>query len=367
MRFTNVSGVPAGWTFGFRRDGRELLVVIVKATYALPDHGGEAQLHAGQVPLVEADRFSGEPGASAPLHESDYAHGKPACDVLLLGSAHAPGGRPTTHCGVGLKVGSLVKQFKVVGPRHWQKRLVGATRSAPQYFSQLPISYDVAFGGTDRTDEADGRIHAYEENPVGRGYWHRLQHIDGQPLPSTEALDEDVDSPDGRYRPQAFSPIGRSWLPRRRHAGTYDQDWIENTAPLWPDDFDERYFQAAAPDQVMPWPQGGEEVVLKNLTPDGLRRFALPRRAMPVTFIPHRGHDVTREASIDTLVFEPDEGRFSLTWRVALPLGRSVFDVKEVIAGEMSTQWHRERRFPGKTYHASLADAVRAKARGGRP
>lgn len=365
MRFTNVSELPASWTLGFRRDGRELLVVIVKATYTLPANGAEVVLHDQQVPLVDADDFSGEPGLSAPLHESDYAHGKPGCDVLLLGSAHAPDGRPATRCPVGLKVGPLLKQFMVVGPRCWQKGVIGVSSSAPQPFTQLPISYDVAFGGTDRTDEADGVTYTYPTNPVGRGYWQRLQNIDQQPLPNTEALNQSIDSPKGEYPPQALSPIGRSWLPRWRYAGTYDQQWIENIAPLWPEDFDERYFQAAPPDQVIPYPQGGEEVVLKNLTPDGLRSFRLPTRAMPITFIPYRGCDVTKAASVDTIVIEPDAGRFSLTWRCSLALGRSVFDVQEVIAGEMQKEWHRSRRFPGKTYYASLADAVRARTRGG--
>jgi hypothetical protein len=38
-----------------------------------------------------------------------------------------------------------------------------------------------------------------------------------------------------------------------------------------------------------------------------------------------------------------------------------VFDVKETITGEMTQAWHRARRFPDKTYHRSLADAVAAK------
>ncbi|MBI5255973.1 MAG: DUF2169 domain-containing protein [Burkholderiales bacterium] len=361
MRFTNVSDLPAGWTLGFRRDGRELLVVIVKATFDLPGNDEEPQLAAEQLPLVKADEFSGEPGLSAPLRDTDYAHTKPGCDVLLLGSAHAPGGQPVTRLPVGLKVGPLIKQFLVVGPRWWQKRMVGLDASAPQAFVQQPISYDLAFGGTDRSREAEGRVDTYLPNPVGCGWWPRTDRIDSQPLPATEEIGQPIEAPDRPYRPQAFGPLGRHWLPRARYAGTYDQQWIETTAPLWPNDFDERYFQAAPEDQILPSLQGGEEVVLKHLTPDGLRRFRLPAVAMPVTFIPHRGRDLTREASVDTLVIEPDAGRFSLTWRCVLPLARSVFDVRECIAGTLPESWHRERRFPGKPYYRNLDEAVRAR------
>ena len=361
MRLTNVSGFPASWTMGFQRDGREMLVVIVKGTYTLPRDTSEPQEAPVQVPLVEADVFTGEPGLSAPLYETDFAHRKPGCDVLIIGSAYAPEGRRVTRTTVAVKVGTMVKRFTVVGRRVWQKGATGLRPSSPEPFESLRLTYDCAFGGTDRTHEADGRTETYLANPVGLGFWKYHDRVDGQPLPLTEAVDAPIDKPDGGYIPMAFSPVGRNWTPRARLAGTYNQHWIENTAPLWPDDFDERYFQAAATDQVVPYLQGEEEVVLQNLTPDSRRAFRVPGRRMPMTFIPHRGRDASRDAVLDTLVIEPDLERFTLTWRVALPLGRSVFDVKETIVGEMPAAWHRARRFPGKTYYPSLSDLVDAR------
>ena len=368
MIFTNRSGLPAAWTMGFRRDGRELLVVIVKATFALPAPGESVLLAAQQQPLVEADTFSGEPGLSAPRFETDFAHEKPGCDVLLLGSAHAPAGRRVARCEVGLRVAGMSKRFVAVGPRVWRKRLGLVTATAAEPFDILPLGYDTAWGGTDRTREADGEVEAFRTNPVGRGWWRHSQHVDGQPLPFSEESGRPIDDHDGAYRPQAFSPIGRAWLPRSSLAGTYDDEWLATQAPLWPDDFDERYFQAAPADQVIAHPAGGEPVVLQHLTPHPTLAFALPTLPMPVTFIPHRGRDLTQAARIDTIVFEPDEARFTMTWRCTLPLGRSVFDVRETITGEMPPAWHRARRFPGKTYYAGLGDLVRARrARRGLP
>ena len=359
MRFTNQTGLPAGWTMGFEPDGREMLVVMAKATYVLPPLGEQPVLATKHVPLIEADEFTGEPGLSAPRYETDYAHRKPACDVLLLGSAYAPPGRQVTRVQVGLKVADMVKQFAVVGERHWRRQLVGVSASAPQPFTAMPISYDTAFGGTDRTHE--DRSDTFKPNPVGVGYWRHTDHIDNQPLPTSEQHDAPVSAHDGAYRPMSFSPIGRNWSPRAAHAGTYDQDWIENTAPLWPADFDPLYFQAAPPDQLIPYPQGGEQVVLRNLTADNQRSFQLPVHRMPIVFIPHKGRDVHIAAHIDTLVIEPDLNRFTMTWRANLPLGKSVFDVKETILGEMPVAWHRARRFPGKTYYPGLAALVKAR------
>lgn len=365
MRFTNLTAHPAGWTMGYQRDGRERLVVVVKATYTLPRPGEEPRLLEGaQVPLVKADQFTTEAvDAAAPLFETDYAHAKPACDVLLVGSAWAASGRPAGRVAVGLRVGTMVKQFVAVGERHWHKRLGLVSAGEPQPFESMRLTYDRAFGGTDRTREADGRVHAYEANPVGRGYRHYADDVDGQPLPNTEEAGKPVRHHDGAYRPMALSPVGRSWSPRRAWAGTYDEAWQKNLAPLWPADFDDRYFQAAPEEQVIPYPVGGEEVVLRNLTRDGARSFTLPRISMPITFIPHRGHDVVRQGKLDTLVLEPDEERFTMAWRVVLPLGRSIFDVKETLVGDTPARG-RSQRFPGKTYYRSLGDAVRARRAG---
>jgi len=361
MRLTNITGLPASWTMGFQRDGREMLVVIVKATYSIPASNEVAIQAEEHVPLVQADRFSGEPGMSAPLYETDYAHRKPACDVLLVGSAYAPRGRSVTRTSVYMKVGPIEKEFAVVGTREWSNGVLGISVSDPRPFESLPISYDCAYGGTDTTHSDEGRTDTFPANPVGKGFWRSPEGLDGQPLPNTEQLNRPVDQPGGDFVPMALSPIGRNWMPRVTYAGTYDQQWIENTAPLWPDDFDEHYFQSAPPDQIMPYPKGAEHVVLRNLTPDGYRTFDLPDRTMPMTFIPHRGRDATREASLDTIVLEPDRERFTMTWRVALPLGRSVFDVKETIIGEMPRAWHRARMSPGKTYYRNLEELAKAR------
>jgi hypothetical protein len=361
MRFTNDSHLPAHWTTGFERSGREALIVVVKATYELPENGEAPRLAQEQVPLVEADQFTGEPGLSAPRYETDFAHRKPACDVLLNGRAHAPRGTRVEQLAVGLKVGSMVKQFHVIGDRRWRKGLFGISASAPEPFETMPIGYDHAWGGTDRSEEAStGQTAGCLANPIGRGFMKHTRYIDGHPLPNTEELGRAITTPDGEHVPMALSPVGRNWFPRYQWAGTYDDAWIEEQAPFWPDDFDDRYFQAAPADQVIPFLTGGEEVVMRNLTPDGLRAFRLPVHPMPVLFAPYRGHDLQREAKIDTLVMEPELGRFCLTWRINLPLGKSVFDVKEVIVGPKPPGWLRARRFPGKTYYAGLAEAVAA-------
>jgi hypothetical protein len=361
MDLLNVTKMVAGYAPGMRPDGRELLVVVVKGTFDLPQNGDEAKLSEVQLPLVAADQFTGEPGFSAPLYESDYAPTKPFCDVIVIGSAYAPGGKPTQGVGVGVKVGRVAKAFNVVGDRVWESGISGVGPSFAKPFTQIPISYNVAFGGTDRYSDDEADHDAYMQNPSGIGYRKSLTSgpIAGTPVPNTEERKNPVKSPIGEYQPMSFGPVARGWQSRAKFAGTYDDDWLENVFPFLPADFDDRYFQCAPEDQQTDYLNGGEEVTLVNLTPDGRREFTIPKIEVPVVFIQHDDEQIELNAVADTLYMEPDENRMIILWRAHIPLRQNMFEIVQVVAGRVSSAWWRARKL-GKVYHAGLAAAVQA-------
>lgn len=362
MDILNATTMQAGYTMGMQPDGRELLVVCIKGTFPIPKNGEEPQLAEKQVPLVEADTFTGEPGFSAPLYESDYPPRKLHCDVILNGSAYAPGGKPVTKVTVTLKVGTISKSFQVVGNRFWKKGFLSINASQPKPFTVMPISYNSAFGGTDNTHKDTQKHQAFFLNPVGVGFHSNLEKIiiEGKPLPNTEELKNPVTKPTGKYQPMAFGPVGRGWQPRSSLAGTYDQNWIDNIFPFLPPDFDEAYYQSAPMDQQMPYPKGGEMVELINLTREGRTTFRLPRIEVPVLYIMKNFDDKEIEAVIDTVLIEPDLGRFMLTWCSSIPLRRNMFEVAQVVVGRMTRAWYRARQ-TGKTYYRSLNELVTAR------
>ena len=365
MNLLNATKFQAAYTMGVDKHGRESVVVVVKGTFAIPDQPGEeAVLAPEQQPLLFADEYTGEPGFSAPLRETDFSPIKHRCDVLLTGSAYAPG-RPVTRLRVGLKVGPLVKSFDVVGDRRWEVDAFLRFRPGkPEPFEVMPISYDNAFGGRDEFSPDPAKHSAYMANPVGRG-WHRKLDQDlviGTPLPNTEESDRPVEQPDGDYRPMAFGPVGRGWFPRLRYAGTYDDTWLEEHFPFLPPDFDEAYFQAAPRDQQIPFLQGGEEVVLWHLTLREKVHFRLPTVQMPVVFFRKRGEKTEKQARCDTLHLEPDRGILTLTWRATELIRRDIFEFTEILVGEMPRAWWRARE-TGKTWYPSLAHLVDTRRR----
>ncbi|MEN8178385.1 MAG: DUF2169 domain-containing protein [Pseudomonadota bacterium] len=355
MELLNATGMQAGYTMGMEPSGRELLVVVVKGTFNIPSQGDCPTLADEQIPLVEADSFTGEPGLSAPVYESDFPPIKKRCDVLLNGSAYAPNGKQTNKVRVGLKFGSLSKTFTVVGDRNWVTGNVGISPGKPKEFVVMPISYDCAYGGLDNFHANEKKHAAFIPNPIGKGYHRNLSVslVDGKPMPNTEEDNRAIIIPSEKYHPMSFGSVGRGWEPRLDYAGTYDQNWIDNIFPFLPPDFDVAYYQCAPQDQQVPYPKGGEEVVLVNLTPDGRLAFKLPEINVPVVFFRKNEENKRQDAVIDTVMLEPDKGLFTMTWRAHIPLKKNMFEIPQVLVGTKSKAWWRAR-IMGKTYYPSL-------------
>ncbi|NQD93089.1 DUF2169 domain-containing protein [Pseudomonas sp. CrR25] len=363
MELLNASKLLAAYTLGLAPDGRESLVVIAKGTFDLPLDGREPRLLDRQEPLLMADTFFGEPGLSAPLQEMDFAPVKPLCDVLVQGKAHAPGGRPVAQVTAGIRVGRVGKAFTVLGPRQWQPGMLGVSPGVAEPFVEQSFSYAQAFGGSHPVEGNPDQQHCYLDNPAGCGWYPRGMDISamvGMPMPNTEELGKPVDNPHGDFRPMALGPIGRHWPERVRYAGTYDEVWLTDCFPFLPADFDSRYFQAAPPDQQTEYLQGGEEVLLLNLTPQERAGFRIPKMDVPVTFFLKKGGHETVQAVIDTVQIDTEKRQVQLTWRTSRPLKRNMFEISQVLVGNMSRAWWRAREL-GKDYHPSLGALVKAK------
>jgi hypothetical protein len=336
MNIVNETGLISGWTLGFRKDGREIIVVVVKATYDIPENPADVPcLSKAQIPLVKADICADEPGTSGTLIESDYAHFKPKCDVVLNGCACAPEGQKATEMNVGMAVGTMAKAFTVYGDRWWEKGRMGVKPTQPEPFEQLFLSYDRAYGGVDiHPDKPDKKL-TYLQNPVGIGYYPYKsgEKLVGMPIANTAELGKNPLDTKGKFKPMSFSPICRNFEERIKYTGTYDQEWLDNKAPYWPDDFNYAYFQCAPNDQQIDYPNGGEQVRLVNLAPKSDISFSLPSLKIPVIFTGFNGDLKENYPVVDTIVFEPDKNIFTYTARTIYEVKKDVFEVKEIIFG----------------------------------
>jgi len=262
------------------KNGAETWVVAVKATFTIyPD--GSTTLAEQQAAVCMAPQYRGDPLKSSLLYDSDLVHTKPGTDILLHGHAYAPSGKPVLWVQVEMQVGNLVKRLQVFGNRYWEKGLFGLKMTSPEPFTKLPIIYELAFGGVDEFASTQRVLE--ERNPVGLGFAIKAEHLIEQRVANIEDPTHLITSWKQRPQPMGFGPLARHWLPRRQFAGTYDVQWEKTRQPLLPEDFDERFYLCAPPDQqVTGYLRGGEPVVLYNLSPNSsVSRFQLPSQSPP--------------------------------------------------------------------------------------
>lgn len=312
------------------RAGAEHLVVCVSGRFPLPP-AGRPREHAPapadeQPPPPLLDEYWGEPGRSSLRIENQSTWFRPATDIYVTGHAHPPLGRRATSVVVRVQVGRVRRVALVLGDRLWHRGVTGRVApTSPHSFHAMPLRYELAFGGVAAPGSDEAAPPAFEpRNPVGRGLFASEDDAVGQPLPNIEDPDALLATLEDRPAPVGFGPVARSWMPRRALAGTYDARWIEERAPLWPEDLDERFFCAASPGLVAsPWLRGGEQVVLEGLSPDGTIAFPLPSYRL-VARCSFRDRSERRPLALDAVHLDLDEGELTLIWRAAFRAHREL-------------------------------------------
>ena len=313
-------------------EGHAVLVPIVKATFMIQDDGS-LQLGGEQVPVDLVGTYWGEPDVSSYRFEPECAFVKLATDVVLIGHAYpAESGATTTVAGI--RVGSLSKSVRVSGNRYWTKGSLGIIMTPPEPFERIPLIYENAFGGWDRSDP-DTSKHTFEpRNPVGLGF--RARWNANEPLvrvANIEDAQQLITAFNDRPLPSGFGFLSPHWQPRASLAGTYDANWMEQRMPLLPRDFDRRYFNAASPGLVAPaYLRGDEAVTVIGASPRGRLDFHLPGAATPRVTVALRGQNsVTLNARFDTLIVDTDTRSVMLLWRAAIRVKEVPRDVLSVI------------------------------------
>jgi hypothetical protein len=295
-------------------------VSIVQAEYSFARPGALELLEEQSHPNL-AGEWHGDPASSSIKLEPHIAFMKPQTDVVMIGHAHAPHAGATT-VDVGIRVGPVQKLARVTGNRLLARRGGTAVISPPQPFEEIPLLYERAFGGWDRTDE-DPQNHSYDpRNPVGTGFRQAGRPEDEFPLPNIEDPAQPFRSYGERPAPAGFGFIAANWQPRLGFAGTYDGTWDKERKPLLPTDFDRRFFNGASPGLVAPgYLAGNEPVVLLGVTPQGRVNFHLPGAPAPVCSIRTRGDRRTQlRTNLDTVIVDADRQVISLQWRATMPL-----------------------------------------------
>jgi len=278
-------------------------------------------------------------------YPSDFAPFKPKTDVIVVGTAWAPNGKPAVSLPVAIRVGPLAKALLAVGPRRWNSSALGPSAlTEPRPFVSFPMTFQHAFGGP-----------GYARNPIGRG-WHSDE------APMVEEPKRPARGSHDLAEPAGFGPIAASWPQRSSFLGTYDEKWLKQQWPFFPDDFDWSYFNAAPRDQQLDgYLRGDEELVFQNLHPTlsvirsrlpGVRvRCFLNERLPPGDF---RYREVP--LVLDTVWADLDAMKVIMLWRGVTEV--RTFKFQEIVDLQLAIEPIDQRPEEIEVYQAMLAAPV---------
>lgn len=282
------------------RAGHWALTVVCKATFLLEP--GEATLAAEQEPLNEEDNYWDDDPERSLYAASDIVPAKPRADILVVGNAYAPEGRPARSLVARVVVGDVDKSLEIVCDRSLDPS--GVIHEGAR-FTKMRLVYERASGGHDTW------------NPVGvreggaDAYGRRA-------LPNIQAA-HDPGAAKGRAAPAGFGPIAPRWPLRRDKLGAYAASSFSASAlraqPL-PDGFDASFFNVAPPDQQTAVLRGDERIVLENLHAAHPRLITRLPGLTPSVLVEAQGSAPWQlPVRADTLWIDTDRALCTLTWR----------------------------------------------------
>ena len=189
----------------------------------------------------------------------DMAMPKPKGEYLVWGRCFTPDGTARGASQVAVRVGNVEKMLYIFGDRAWKSTPMSETIGQPAPFTEMPVTYSRAFGGS-----------GFDRNPAGRGVSPVISPSGGEvhPLPNIEDPRRLVGSPSDRPDPAGLAPIDYTWPQRARKLGTYDNRWFQECWPFYPDDMDWTYFNAAPEDQqIQGFFNGTESFAIAGMHP----------------------------------------------------------------------------------------------------
>lgn len=300
-------------------DGRHHWIVAVRCGFDVrPD--GSLERREQQDPPSFAPEYQGEDGGSSLRQDTELTLSKPGTDVVVVGTAHAPGGKPVPQFPIALRIGALEKVLIARGPNAFTRAagILETTDALP--CTSVPVRYEQAFGGSD-LEAADPQKQRMDlRNPLGVGVAAEASRIEGTRGPQIVYPGRELDTPAG------FGAIASHWTPRREWGGTYGAKWVEEQKPLLARDFDARHLLSAPEDQrTGGFVEAGTRIEVVHMTRSGALRFQIP--ALRFEFKTKIGPRITtHHGRLVTVLVDTDEEAAHLTWQTTLPVPHNRID-----------------------------------------
>lgn len=312
---------------------RPQFVGLVKAAFRIqPSEIGPVIPMKEQIPAVLAGEPYGDPEKSSYKYEPECTPYKLNTDIVLIGSAKAPN-ENMTQFDCGFRVGEYTQIARIFGDRVWTKNVIGMSMSEPEVVSEMPLTFENAFGGVDTSVELKHGHPFEQKNPVGKGYHKNSKNcIPLSPLPNIEDPNNLITHYTYCPEPVGFGFISPHWHPRSLLAGTYDEKWEKDRSPKLPIDFNPLFFNGATQNLMADgYLLGNEPVQVYNASAWPKLTFYLPDIAAPSINIKLKnGTSFILNTVLDTVIVNTDDMLLFLHYRTRVKLKNGPHDVADI-------------------------------------
>lgn len=279
MKLDNSTPFPADLLIGSTTDNEQLGTVACKVSYQWSDDGELFPLpEAGMWPVSRAPEVY-----EGVLLLPDLDFRRAGIDVLVFGEAVAPSEQPVQAMRVGVASGRFVRQYDVIGDRHWVKVPPAKGREAeapplwqmspPVPFVRMPLGCERAYGGT--SVGTDSQM-PFSMNPKGKGFVVDAAAAERAALPNIERPDQRIAHWQDQPVPACLhKPEGGLLFPTHGE-GSWAQVADAEDPMLMTRTLVTQTFQQAPPDMVCPRGALGPKLALKGFDAVGLQQMALP-------------------------------------------------------------------------------------------
>jgi hypothetical protein len=322
--------------------------ILVKRSYDIVS--GERATRAKETrSFVQSDEYydDGDPEWATVKYETDYVAFKLVTDVVVIGKAFSPTGKPVPQLDVSVEVAGQRKTLRVSGDRHCLYRPTSSPEfTNPVPFTEMPIQYERAYGGKDlKSDPQEPFYYPRNFQGIGIALKNVKESVEGLPLPniedSADLLSPErviIGAPDrwsGQPLPDGLGWFQRTWYPRCSFVGAMpsyvgvDTVLREEELGLVPKgqialslqsklpSFDVRFNSGASRGLAFPYLAGNEAIRLVNLTRSSPLSFQLPGETPRMMLDIGLGENELNPV-LQTVCVRLEEMQVDLVWRGAL-------------------------------------------------
>lgn len=327
-------------------EGAPIYSVLVKRTYDIVPGQALKRAEADR-PLAPIDAYYdfGDAETSTVMAESELVAFKAMTDVVFIGKAYAPDGKPVQSLDAGLQVdGSGRKLLRLFGNRKCQFRAgLSPLFTDPRPFETMEIRYDLAYGGKDLLSLPETPVY-YPRNHQGKGFAVKnlKEVVHNLPLPNIEDPQDlltperiVLNEPAGwrlQPMPQGLGWYQKTWYPRsffagvlpaylatgaltrEEHLGLVPKDHVALFHKKRFPSFHPRFHNGASYGLAVPYLRGDETIRLKSLTPEGLLHFQLPGETPAIQLdIGLPGHEL--DVFMHSVCIRGEDRQVDIIWR----------------------------------------------------